>query len=44
MSRKTQQILRGASAFVAFALVWEFIGRFVITGRFAFAPLSIVLA
>jgi NitT/TauT family transport system permease protein len=42
--RRRQQFLRGASAFVAFALVWEFIGRFVITGAYAFAPLSVVLA
>src|ERR1700735_2548802 len=44
MTRKTQQIVRAASAFLAFALVWEFIGRFVITGRYAFAPLSVVIA
>jgi NitT/TauT family transport system permease protein len=44
MTRKTQQIVRAATAFVAFALVWEFIGRFVITGRYAFAPLSVVIA
>jgi NitT/TauT family transport system permease protein len=43
MNRKTQQIVRGTVAFVVFALAWEFIGRFVITGRFAFAPLSVVL-
>jgi NitT/TauT family transport system permease protein len=43
VNRKRQQILRGASAFVAFALGWEFIGRFLITGRYAFAPLSVVL-
>ncbi len=31
-------------AFVVFALVWEAIGRFVLTGRYAFAPLSAILA
>ncbi len=43
-SRKRQQIVRGVIAFVAFAALWELTGRFIITGRFAFAPLSIVVA
>lgn len=30
-------------AFVVFAALWEVTGRFIITGRFAFAPLSAVL-
>lgn len=31
-------------AFLAFAALWEITGRFIITGRFAFAPLSVVVA
>ncbi len=42
--RKRQQIVRGAIAFLVFAGLWEITGRFVITGRFAFAPLSVVVA
>lgn len=42
-SRKREQIVRGVLAFVAFAVLWEITGRFIITGRFAFAPLSVVV-
>jgi ABC-type nitrate/sulfonate/bicarbonate transport system permease component len=43
-ARRRQQIVRGVLAFVAFAALWEITGRFFITGRFAFAPLSVVIA
>jgi ABC-type nitrate/sulfonate/bicarbonate transport system permease component len=33
---------RGVTSFVIFALAWEFVGRFVLTGRYAFAPLSVI--
>lgn len=42
--RRTQQIVRAVIAFVVCALIWEALGRFVITGPFAFAPLSVVVA
>jgi NitT/TauT family transport system permease protein len=38
------RILRGVIACLAFAALWEITGRFFITGRFAFAPLSVVIA
>jgi hypothetical protein len=35
---------RGLIACVVFVLTWEAVGRFVLTGRYAFAPLSAILA
>lgn len=43
LDRRSQRIVRGVTAFVLFALLWELIGRFIITGPFAFAPLSVVV-
>jgi NitT/TauT family transport system permease protein len=43
MDRRSQLVVRGAISFVAFAVAWELIGRFLITGPFAFAPLSVVV-
>ena len=42
-ARRRQRFVRGASAFIALAVLWEVTGRFIITGRYAFAPLSVVL-
>jgi NitT/TauT family transport system permease protein len=43
MDRRSQLVVRGVISFVAVALAWELIGRFLITGPFAFAPLSVVV-
>jgi NitT/TauT family transport system permease protein len=41
--RDRQKLVRALTTFVVAALLWEFIGRYVITGSYAFAPLSAVL-
>jgi NitT/TauT family transport system permease protein len=43
-ARTRQRILRGTLTFVLLAAAWEIIGRFIITGNYAFAPLSAVVA
>src|SRR5580704_2041802 len=41
--RDRQKLVRALTTFVVAALLWEVIGRYVITGSYAFAPLSAVL-
>lgn len=39
-----RRVRRAMLGFLIFALAWELVGRFVVTGGYAFAPLSAVLA
>lgn len=43
VDRNRQRFLRALATFVGAAILWEVLGRYVITGRYAFAPLSAVL-